>query len=121
MGSATQNKTALIPEKSDLLSIFKYGDIYTKLSFVVFGLSNLVRGQFVKGLTFLGLEIAYFYYMITAGIANVGGLATLGTQQQGMEINPATGIIEVVQGDNSMLILLWGVVTVIISLAFICL
>ena len=121
MGSATQNKTALIPEKNDLLSIFKYGDIFTKLSFVVFGLSNLVRGQIVKGLTFLGLEIAYLYYMITAGIANVGGLATLGTQQQGMQINQATGIIEVVQGDNSMLILLWGVVTVIISLAFICL
>ena len=121
MGSATQNKTALIPEKNDLLSVFKYGDIFTKLSFVVFGLSNLVRGQLVKGLTFLGLEIAYLYYMITAGIANIGGLATLGTQQQGMQINPTTGIIEVVQGDNSMLILLWGVVTVIISAAFICL
>lgn len=121
MGSATQNKNALIPEKNDLLSVFKYGDIFTKLSFVVFGLNNLVRGQIFKGLAFLGLEIAYIYYMVTAGIANVGGLATLGTQQQGMQINPATGIIEVVQGDNSMLILLWGVVTVIISIAFICL
>lgn len=121
MGSATQNKNALIPEKNDLLSVFKYGDIFTKLSFVVFGLNNLVRGQIFKGLAFLGLEIAYIYYMVTAGIANVGGLATLGTQQQGMQINPATGIIEVVQGDNSMLILLWGVVTVIISIAFVCL
>ena len=121
MGSATQNKNALIPEKNDLLSVFKYGDIFTKLSFVVFGLNNLVRGQIIKGLAFLGLEIAYIYYMVTAGIANIGGLATLGTQQQGMQINPTTGIIEVVQGDNSMLILLWGVVTVIISIAFICL
>lgn len=121
MGSATQNKIAPVPEKNDLWSVFKYGDIFTKLSFVVFGLSNIVRGQFVKGLAYLGLEVAYFYYMITAGIENVAGLATLGTKQQGMQINPNTGIIEVVQGDNSMLILLWGVVTVIISAAFICL
>ena len=121
MGSATQNKIGTVPEKNDLLSIFKHGDIFTKLSFVVFGLSNIVRGQFVKGLAYLAMEIAYIYYMITAGIANVGGLATLGTKQQGMQINAQTGIIEVVQGDNSMLILLWGVVTLIISAAFICL
>ena len=121
MGSSIQNKVAPVPEKNDLWSVFKYGDIFTKLSFVVFGLSNIVRGQFVKGFAYLALEIAYIYYMITAGVANLGGLATLGTKQQSMQINQTTGIIEVVQGDNSMLILLWGVVTVIISAAFICL
>lgn len=121
MGSTTQTKTALASSKNDLLSVFKRGDLYTKLSFVIFGLSNIVRGQFVKGIAYLGLEIAYIYYMITSGFQNLAGLATLGTKQQGMEMDPVTGIIQVVQGDNSMLMLLWGVVTVIISACFICL
>ena len=37
-------------KKNDPISIFKRGDIYTKLSFIIFGLSNIVRGQVVKGL-----------------------------------------------------------------------
>lgn len=121
MGSTIKNKTTPVSEKKDLLSVFRNGDIFTKLSFVIFGLSNIVRGQVVKGAAYLALEIAYIVYMIVSGVNNLAGLATLGTQQQGMQINPATGIIEVVQGDNSMLMLLWGVVTVIISAAFICL
>lgn len=121
MGAATKNKLSAVPEKKDLLSIFRYGDIFTKLSFLIFGLGNLVRGQITKGLIYLGLEIAYIYYMATSGLANLAGLITLGTKQQGMEMDPVTGIIQVVQGDNSMLILLWGVVAIVITCAFICL
>lgn len=116
-----KKKNVPVSEKSDLWSVFKNGDLFTKLSFVIFGLSNIIRGQVVKGLIYLGLEAAYFCYMITAGLKNLGNLATLGVKQQDLQINPTTGIIEVVRGDNSMLILLWGVVTIIISLTFICL
>ena len=34
-------------------------NLITKLSYVVFGLGNLVHGQFVKGLAFLAIEVAY--------------------------------------------------------------
>ena len=34
------------------------GDIFTKLSLIILGLGNLVRGQIIKGLMFLGLEAA---------------------------------------------------------------
>ena len=107
-------------KKNDPISIFKRGDIYTKLSFIIFGLSNIVRGQVVKGLIYLVAEIAYIAYMIQTGTGNLVKLTTLGTQQQGMVFNENTGIFDMVQGDNSMLILLWGVVTCVITAVFIC-
>ena len=35
------------------ITIFVEGDIFTKLSFVVWGLANMVRGQIVKGAIYL--------------------------------------------------------------------
>lgn len=102
------------------IAVFKNGDIYTKLSFIIFGLSNIVRGQIVKGLIYLVAEIGYIAYMIRSGVGNLAKMATLGTQEQGMVFNEETGIFDVVSGDNSMLILLWGVATCIISVVFIC-
>ena len=106
--------------KNGLASIIKNGDLSVKLSVIIFGLANLVHKQIVKGVIFLALEVAYIFFMVTSGVHNLGMLITLGTQQQGMRMNEATGIIEVVQGDNSMLILLWGVVTCVVTAAIIC-
>lgn len=121
MGSTIKNKVAPVQHKNDLWSVFKYGDIITKLSFVIFGLANMANGQVVKGLIFLALEVAYFYYMATTGVGALAEMTTLGVKEQAMQLNPTTGIIEVVPGDNSMLILLWGVVAIIVSAAFVCL
>lgn len=63
------------------ISIFLDGDIFTKLSFLVWGLSNMVRGQLVKGLLYLALEAAYIYYMITTGAGALAGMVTLGTHE----------------------------------------
>lgn len=104
------------PGGSGLGTIFKRGDIFTKLSFIIFGIANIGHKQIVKGIIYLAIEAVYIYYMIATGGANLAKLTTLGTHQQGFELNPATGIVEAVQGDNSMLILLWGVVTVVITL-----
>ena len=107
-------------KKNNPISIFKRGDIYTKLSFIVFGLSNIVRGQVVKGLIYLVAEIAYIAYMIQTGANNLVNLTTLGTNEQGMVFNEKTGIFDMIQGDNSMLFLLWGVVTCVITAVFVC-
>ncbi len=40
------------------LTIFKEGDVFTKLSFLVWGLSNMVRGQIVKGAIYLAMVVA---------------------------------------------------------------
>lgn len=98
-----------------LLSVFQRGDLFTKLSFVIFGAANLAHKQIIKGLIYLAIEVAYICYMVMGGVHNLFMLTTLGTREQGMAFNEASGIVEMVQGDNSMLILLWGVVTCVIT------
>lgn len=90
-------------------------DIYTKLSYVVWGLLNIIHGQIVKGLIFLSLEISYILFMIISGAGNLAQLITLGEKLQGMNFNEEIGIYEMTAGDNSMLILLYGVITIVIS------
>lgn len=97
------------------ISIFVDGDIFTKLSYLVWGLGNMVRGQVVKGAIFLALEAAYIYYMISNGITALVNMTTLGTHEQGMVFDEAQGVFVVQQGDNSMLMLLYGVVAVVIT------
>ncbi len=97
------------------ITIFVDGDIFTKLSYLVWGLSNMVRGQIVKGAMYLALELAYIYYMITNGLTSLANMATLGTHEQGMAFDESLGIYVVQQGDNSMLMLLYGVVAIVIT------
>jgi len=103
-------------KSKNFFTIFAKGDIFTKLSYLIWGLSNIVRGQVVKGAIFFLLEITYIIFMIQKGVNNLKGLITLGTRQQEMVLNSELGIYEVVQGDNSMLILLAGTVTLLITL-----
>ena len=53
-------------------------NLITKLSCVVFGLSNLVHGQIIKGLGFLAIEVGYILFMISGGLQNVANFITLG-------------------------------------------
>ena len=110
------NKTNKM-KKNSLFSVFMQGDIFSKLSFLIWGLSNVVRGQVVKGLIFLVIEIGYIVYMIKDGITNLANLVTLGTREQEMVLNEKLGIYEVVQGDNSMMILLYGVIALVVTFA----
>lgn len=96
-----------------------YGDFLTKLSFFLLGASNFFRGQIIKGLLFLLAEVSYIFYMVNAGISSLAGLGTLGTKQQGMVMDEELGIFVVQQGDNSMLILLAGVVAIAVTALFI--
>ena len=101
-----------------LITIFTEGDIFSKLSFLIMGLSNLVRKQIVKGLAFLAVEIAYIIYMIRTGAHYLSKMITLGTETQGMVFDESQGIYIISQGDNSMLILLYGVATIVLTAVF---
>ena len=98
------------------VSIFIDGDIFTKLSYVFWGLSNIVRGQVAKGALFLAIEVGYLYMMITSGFRNFANMFTLGSLEQGMIYDETQGIYVVQQGDNSMLMLLYGVLTLVITM-----
>lgn len=98
---------------------FGKGDIFTKLSFCIMGLSNIIRGQIIKGLLYLGIEAAYLFYMAESGFHALGGLKDLGSKKQGMVMDEKLGIFVLQQGDNSMLILLYGVIALAVTMGFI--
>jgi arabinogalactan oligomer/maltooligosaccharide transport system permease protein len=114
----TQQKSS-----SESLNNFKFafsnGGIFIKLSPVVMGIVNIRYGQLVKGIGYLCLEVAFVFYMISSGVFNLINLVTLGTKQQGMVLNEKTEMFDVIKGDNSMLMLLAGVTTVLIIIMFI--
>lgn len=89
--------------------------LITKLSCVVFGLSNFVHGQIVKGIGFLAIEVGYIIFMLMGGIQNLINLMTLGTVETGWVEVPGKIMPEYKLGDNSMLFLLFGVLTVMIT------
>lgn len=99
----------------------KNGDLATRLSFVIFGFGSIVRRQFVKGVTFLALEAAFIYFMVTNGVGLLADFFHLGGEEQQKVWNEALGVFEYTQGDNSLLMLLYGVATLFIIAAFICL
>ncbi len=74
-------------------------------------------GRFVL---LFAVELAYIVYMITAGVPSIANMITLGTVEQGETFNEALGIYEYSVGDNSMLFLLYGVVTIMITLGVLC-
>lgn len=96
----------------------KHGDLFTKLSCLILGLGNVVRKQFIKGLMFLGVEALYIWFMITYGIDCLKAIPGLGEVEQIKVLNPK-GFYEYLPGDDSKLILLYGVVTIVITFAFI--
>ena len=98
---------------------FKYGSPITILSGIILGFGNFCHKQFGKGLAFLAVEVAYIYYMMIFGIQSIGNFITLGTKVQEEVWNDAKGIYEYIQGDNSMLALLYGVATIMVTLGFI--
>ncbi len=107
------------PSGASIWEAARKGNALTKCSFFVFGLGNIRNKQFVRGFIFLAIEIAYICYMAVFGIRSVGNFITLGTVGQGKTYNETLGIYEYTAGDNSMLFLLYGVITIVLTLAVI--
>ncbi len=95
------------------------GDKWTKANFVIMGIGNLVHKQIVKGLLFLFSQLAFIFFMIMYGFNCLVMLPSLGTLEQGEVWNEAKGIYEYTQGDQSLLILLFGVATIFLFVGFI--
>ena len=106
---------------TEFVTNFKNGDISTKLSYIIMGYGCLSRKQLGRGLLFLGIEIIFILFMIISGSYYLSMLPTLGVNKQGRVWNEELQIYQTVKGDNSMLLLLFGVVTVIVIILFICL
>lgn len=91
---------------------FVNGSVYTKISHVIMGFGNFTRKQYVKGFLFLSIEILFILYMALSpeingtpfGAKSLANFRTLGT-------NPGDIFTA---ADNSLLMLLFGVVTLVV-------
>lgn len=99
----------------------KEGGAATKLSMLLMGAGNFAHKQFVKGLLYLLIEVAFIAFMAFSGVHNIAMLPSLGDTAQEEVWNEAKGIYEYVAGDNSLLILLYGVATIFIVIGFVLL
>lgn len=97
----------------------KKGGLETKLSMALMGFGNIVHGQIIKGLLYLAIEIAYIVFMAVNGIGFIGGLRTLGTVKQQEVWDEAKQIYLYTKGDQSVLILLYGVTTILLTILMI--
>lgn len=98
---------------------WEYGDLATKLSFLILGAGNFARKQIIKGLIYLATEIGFIYYMIAFGVTALSHFGDLGTKEQGTVLDPDRGIYVTQQGDNSMLMLLAAAVACFIIVLFV--
>lgn len=92
---------------------FVKGDWATKLSYIIFGVGDLSKGKYYKGILYFLTEVLYVLFMIFFGGQYISKFGTLGTVESHVEYvgrAPKT-----IPGDNSMLILLYSVLTIVIT------
>lgn len=99
-------------ETADVFNTFVKGDWKTRASFFIMGFGSLARGQFLRGLLFFIFQIVFLLYMLFFGTAYLAKMNTLGTVETSRQGRVTT------YGDNSFLILLYGIITVFFIIAF---
>ncbi|MDO4913061.1 MAG: sugar ABC transporter permease [Bifidobacteriaceae bacterium] len=114
---AKTNADGTQPSPYSAAKAWKNGDIVTRLSLLIFGLGNLVRKQIVKGILFLAIEILSFTYLFTSGEKYLSKIVTLGeAKQTRVKVN---GFWTYQEGDNSVVILLYSVMSIFVILLLI--
>lgn len=94
---------------------FAQGDFKTRISFLIMGFGSLCRGYFARGLAFLATEILFIWYLLGFGVDYLSKITTLGTEETHMD--PQTFLQ--IPGDNSFLILLYSVLSIMLIFGFI--
>lgn len=88
---------------------FTQGDWKTKVSYLIMGFGPIMRRQFLRGIAFLAAEALFILYLVKFGWKYLQDIGTLGTVARVMNDD---GTIS--YNDNSFLILLYGLLTIII-------
>ena len=114
-------------EAVDIVTTFTKGNWAVKTSFLIFGFGNLFYGQIMRGLLFLLFEVVFFAYMFLPS----GGLywlakgqwfqtgATIGTVQGGFVYYEIFDTNTWVAGDDSVKVMLYGLLTIFFIIAFV--
>ena len=111
----------------DIGTTFVKGNWAVKLSYFIFGFGNFYYGQIMRGILFLLFELTFIGYMFVPS----GGLywlargnwfqkgATIGIVQGRFEYDAMFDIDVWVAGDDSVKVLLYGLLTIIFIVAFV--
>lgn len=91
--------------------LFQNADGKVRASMLVMGLGQLMYRQCGKGLMYLAIQLGYIYYLVTMGARDLFGFFTLGS----VATNPWYGI----EGDNSVVMLILGVLAWIVTALYI--
>lgn len=118
MAAKTNNSSRTI-SSCTLGQALRDGGTETKLSAVILGLGNMLHGQVVKGILFLLVEIAYIVFMVKKGIHCLAMLPGLGSVEQEEYWDEAKQVYMYTKGDQSILILLFGLAVILITVIFV--
>ncbi len=97
------------------LAALREGSTETRVSALVMGFGNMMHKQVAKGLLFLAAEIAYIAFMVLSGFHNIYMLGSLGTVERQEVWNEELQVFTYTQGDQSILLLLYGLATIILT------
>lgn len=111
----------VVYERKKFIDSFLRGDIWTKLSLLIFGIGYFVRGQYIKGVLLQLIQILFFLFTFGFSLNYIVKLGTLGTVQREEVFDPKTLTKVVNEYDNSLLILLCGIIGILFLLAYVLL
>ena len=94
-----------------LLQAAAEGNLWTRMSFLVMGTGCIRCKQYVRGLIYLFTEIGFFFFFKNFALQYLSKFGTLGTTTQTRVWNEELQIFQRFPGDNSMLILLYSVLS----------
>ena len=100
-------------ELYDIFETYRKGDWKTRVSYTVMGFGSCARGQWMRGILFFLFQTVFNVYVFCFGGQYLAKLSTLGTIETHKEGR------KTVYGDNSFLIMLYGVLTLFFIAAFI--
>ena len=103
------------PTPYTCMNAIRKGGIETKLSMILMGFGNIVHGQLIKGLIYMALEVVYVVFMVMTGAHCLAMLPSLGSVEQQEYWDEATQVYMYTKGDQSVLILLYGVATILVT------
>jgi len=102
----------------NIVNWFVQGDWKTRVSYVVMGFGSVARGQWLRGILFFVFEVVFIVYMAIYGGYYIGKFGSLGTVTTRDITDQVTGVTTTVYGDNSLLILLYGILSILFIVAF---
>ena len=102
----------VVYEFVDIFVTFKEGDWKTRVSYLIMGFGSIARGQVLRGVLFLLMQVVFIVYMIFGGVHWMSMLGTLGTKGPERVYDDFLDTYVTQYNDNSFKIMLYGVLTI---------